>query len=102
MAKETVQAIRQAELNALQIEKDTNAKCEAILLKANEEAKDLIASKVKQALLVADQNKKQAQKEGEELVKAAVLRGEQEIMSLREMAKNKEQAAIDLILSEVI
>lgn len=102
MAKETVQAVREAELNAAKIEKDAAVKSEAMILKAQEDAKLLIAGKTREALLKADEMKKQAQQEGAELIESAALRAEQEILLLKEVVKSKEQAAIDLILSEVL
>ena len=44
MAKETVQAVRQAEEKAAQIEKDATLKGDAIVLKAKEDAKALVLS----------------------------------------------------------
>ncbi len=102
MAKETVQAVRQAELTAVGLEKEAVINGEAIILKAQEDAKTLIAAKTKEARLKADEDKKQAQLEGAELLKSADLRAEQEILLLKEMGKNKERAAIDLVLSEVL
>ncbi len=102
MAKETVQAVRQAELNAANIEKDAAVKSEAIILKAFEDAKLMIAAKTKEALFNADEMKKQAQSEGTDLIESAVLRAEQEILLLKEVVKSKEQAAIDLIISELV
>lgn len=102
MAKETVQAVRQAELNAVNIEKEAAVKSEAIVSKALEEAKSMIAAKTKEALFNAEEMKKQAQSEGAALIESAVLRAEQEILLLKEVVKSKEQAAIDLILSELV
>lgn len=102
MAKETVQAVREAEAKATQIEKDAIAKRDAILSKAGDDAKNLISSKTKEALAKAEQDLVQAQKEGEELLVTAKQKAEQEILLLKEFVKSKEQAAIDLVLSEVI
>jgi len=102
MAKETVEAVRQAELNAAQIEKEAIKKRDEILLKAQENAKTTSSSMMKETLLKAEQDLKQAQYQGTELINSAVQRTEQEILLLNEMVRSKEQAAIDLVLSEVI
>jgi hypothetical protein len=102
MAKETVQAVRQAELNAAQAEKDAIIQRDAMILKAQEDAKVIISTMTKEALNNAELNLKQAQIQGEELLKAAELKAEKEILLLKEMTKSKEQTAINLILSEVV
>ena len=102
MAKETVQAVRQAELNAANIEKDAAVKTESIVSKALEDSKLLVAARTKEALFNADEMKKQAQSEGAALIESAVLRAEQEILLLKEDVKIKEKAAINLILSELV
>ncbi len=102
MAKETVQAVREAELKAVQLEKDAAINRDTILLKANEEAKELIASKTKEARVKAEQELGKSQQEGEKLLVSAKQRAEKEILLLKEMVKSKEQVAIDLVLSEVI
>lgn len=102
MAKETVQAVRNAELKAAQIEKDAVQKKEEILSKAQQEARGLIASTTKDAQAKADKALAEAEKSGAGLIEAAKLNAEKEILLLKEMVKNKEQAAIDLVLSNVI
>lgn len=102
MAKETVKAVRDAEMKAAQLEKDAVTSREAILLKANEDAKTLISSKTKEARSSAELELSKSQQEGEELLISAKQRAEKEILLLKEMVKSKEQAAINLVLSEVI
>ncbi|MDF2820957.1 MAG: hypothetical protein K0R15_1398 [Clostridiales bacterium] len=102
MAKETVQAIREAELKASQIEKDAAGKRDEIILKAEEDAKVKISSVIKEALAKAEQDLEQAQFQGTERMKNAVIKAEQEILELKEMVKSKEQVAIDLVLAQVI
>lgn len=102
MAIETVEAIRQAELNAVQIEKDANQQKEAILLQAELEKDEIISSMTKEALAKSKQDIEIAQRQSEERVEKAIMQAEQEIIMLKEMVKNKEQAAIQLVLEEVI
>ncbi|MBH1942350.1 hypothetical protein I5677_15720 [Mobilitalea sibirica] len=102
MAKETVQAVRQAELNAAQIEKDANLKKDAILMEAQQKATNLISSMTKEAQDKAAKALKDAELRGAEMVEAAKLKAEKEIMLMNEMLKDKEKAAIKLVISEVI
>lgn len=102
MAKETVQAVRQAELNAAQIEKDATVMSDELLSKAQEDAMISISSIKKDALAKAKQDLEQAERQGLELMEKAVKSTEKEILLLKEIVKSKKQAAIDLVLSEVI
>ena len=102
MAKETVQAVRQAELKAAQIEKDAIQKREEILLEAQQNAKAMITSITKETQKKAVSDLEQAQSQGDELVEAAKLKAEKEILLMKEMTKSKEQAAINHVLSVVI
>lgn len=102
MAIEIVQAVRQAEQEADKIEKEASQRAEAIILKANDDAKQLLSSKSKEIQAKAQKDLEQAQLRGEELMVTAVQKAEKEILLLKEMVKSKEQNAIDLVLSEVI
>lgn len=102
MAKETVQAVRQAELSAAQIEKNAIVKQDEILTGAQQKAKEILKSTTKEAQKKAELELQEAEKTGAELVEAAKVRAEKEILLMKEMTKSKEQAAINLILSEVI
>lgn len=101
MAKETVQAVRQAELKAAQIEKEAIEKREIILQKAKEEAKKIISSAEKEDRDLSLKDLEKVQSQGTELMKTAVQRAEREILLMNEMVKRKEPAAIDLVLSEI-
>jgi V/A-type H+-transporting ATPase subunit G/H len=102
MAKETVQAVRQAEEKAAQIEKEAVVKGEMIVQNAKEEANNLQSSMSKDILLKAEEDLKNVQLQGNKLMEAAVQKAEKEIILLKEVVKSKEQAAIDLVLTEVI
>jgi V/A-type H+/Na+-transporting ATPase subunit G/H len=102
VAIEIVQAVRQAEQDAERIEKEASLKAEAIVQKANEDAKELIVSMTKEILGIVEKDLKQAEHQGEELMVTAVQKSDKEILLLNEMVKSKEQSAIDLVLSEVI
>jgi V/A-type H+/Na+-transporting ATPase subunit G/H len=102
VAIEIVQAVRQAEQDAAKLEKEAALKAEAIIQKANEDAKSLISSMTKEVLAKAEKDLEQVQLQGAELMVTAVQKAEKEILLLKEIVKGKEETAINLVLSEVI
>ncbi len=102
MALESVQAVRQAELNAARIEKEASVKREALLSDARQKAKDLVASSIREAQVKADKDLSTAYSRSTRLLEEAQARAEKEVMFMKELVMNKEQAAIDLVLSNVI
>lgn len=102
MALKTVQAVRQAEANAAQREKDALQRKEDILAKAGQDAKALMDTMAKQAAEKAERNLAEAVKRGQEQLEEARLKAEGEVLIMKEMAERKEEAAIHLILSSVI
>lgn len=102
MAKETVQAVRQAELNAAQIERDAIQKKETIISEAVISAKEIISTMTKAAREEAERKLSLANKKGIEMMSEAKIRAEKEALLMQQMAQSKEEAAINLILSKVI
>jgi vacuolar-type H+-ATPase subunit H len=102
MAKETIQAVRQAELNAAQIERDAVQRKESIISDAALKAKTLTDSMTKAAKEEAANRLSSAIKQGEELQEAAGNRAENEVMIMKQLASSKEEAAINFVLSSVI
>jgi vacuolar-type H+-ATPase subunit H len=56
MAKEAVQAVRQAEINAADIEKEAIRKKEVIISESQQKAKEIIADMTRQAQAKAEQD----------------------------------------------
>lgn len=102
MALESVQAVRQAELKAAQIEKDASAQREALLADAKQKAKDLADTRMKEAHAKAENDLKAAERRSMELLEEAKKKAEKEVIFMKELVKNKEQAAIELVLSNLI
>ncbi|MGB4661288.1 MAG: hypothetical protein WBI07_19100 [Mobilitalea sp.] len=102
MAKETVEAVRQAELNAAQKEKDAAQKKEAILLESQLNAKTLYSSMTKEALEKAENDIAKANIRGTVILEEAKEKAEKEALLMKEMAQQKEADAISLVLSNVI
>lgn len=102
MAKETVQAIKNAELSAAKLENEANRKKEEILLTAQQDAKKLISSMTNEMQEKAGRDMAETVQRSKAVMEAARLNAEKEIELLKEMVKSKEQAAIDLVISNVI
>ncbi len=102
MAKETVEAVRQAELNAARKEQEASGRREAIISEAEHNARELVNSRTKQELEKAEQRKAAADQKGAELLEEARLKAEQEAAFMKEMALQKEGEAIRLVLASVI
>jgi vacuolar-type H+-ATPase subunit H len=102
MAMETIQAVRQAELNAAQMEKEAIQKKELLLAEAQQNAKALVTSMTNEALKLAEQKLMAANDQGAKMIDAAKLKAEKEVLLMKEMVKGKEQAAYNQILSNLI
>lgn len=101
MAKETVQAVRQAEINAAKMEKEAFQKKEAILENAQRNAGQLVAEMTKKALEKADKDLAAANRRGQERLESSKVKAENEILIMKELAERKETEAIDLVISSV-
>ena len=102
VAKETVEAIRLAELNAAEREKEAIQKREMILFEAQQSSAALITSMAKEALLKAQRDVNEAINQGDKNLEIAKQESEKEAFLLKEMAQKREQEAIKLVLSNVI
>ena len=102
MAQDTVQAVRQAELNASNMEKEALLKKESILAEAQHKAKEMVTLKLKETQILSEKKLNDANKKGVERLEAAKRKADQEVLLLQEMVKSKEQAAIDFIISSLI
>ena len=102
MALESVQAVRQAELNAALIEKEAAAKREALITEAKQNAKLLVSSRIKEAQAKAENDLTTTGRQSMDIMEEAKTRAEKEVVFMKELVKNKEQAAIDLVLTIVI
>jgi V/A-type H+-transporting ATPase subunit G/H len=102
VAKETVEAVRLAELNAAEREKEAIQKKEEMLLEAQQNAAALITSMEKDSLAKAQRDVNDAIRRGKENMVIARKNAEKEALILKELAKEKEKEAIQLVLSDVI
>jgi vacuolar-type H+-ATPase subunit H len=102
MAQETIEAIRSAELAAEQSERDAAAQCEGILAEAQKQANELYNKMIREAKEKAGSGLETAQRQGDSLAADALRQAENEMDILRKISMNKEQAAVQLILSELV
>lgn len=102
MAMETIQAVRQAELNAAQMEKDAIHQKELILTEAQQKAKTLVASKTKEAQELMACKLSDAETEGAKKMEATIQKAEKEVLLLKELVTGKEQEAIQFVLANII
>jgi vacuolar-type H+-ATPase subunit H len=102
MARETIEAVIKAEEKAALIEKDAVTEGETIVLKAKEDAKELVAAMTRERLSQSEKDLISAQEKCEALMKAAIEKAEQDIIMLKEVIKDKEQVAITNVLSNFL
>lgn len=101
MAVETIEAVRNAEQFAMQKEKEALKERDAILLKAQQDANELISVTTKGAQKKAKSDLEMAQIQGTKVIEEAKLRANGEIIKLKETVSKKEQEAIKLIISTI-
>lgn len=102
LAKEMIEAVRQAELKAQETEKNAEVESSAILRQAEEQANKILEESTKRAKEQAEKKKQEVIRQDEEFTKRLLLEAEQEIAVLHTHAQEKEPEAIRLILSELL
>lgn len=102
MARETLEAVKQMEINAVEIESQALKEHDDIILKAKEEAKKIVSIKEKEAFKKADEEMDKAKNLCNEMFQNSIKAGNEERDKLYKKAKNNEKAAIELILTQII
>jgi len=102
MAKDTVQAIRVAELRASRIEEQAAEEYEAVISKARDEAGRLFDSMKADALAKAEKELTAAEEKSKGMLKEATENAENAINELRELSRKNEAVAIESLLVELI
>ena len=102
MARETLEAVKQTEINASKIESQALKEHDSILLRAEEKARLIISTKEKEALEKTNAEMEKAKILGNEIVQNSILAGNEEKGKLIKKANDKEKVAIELILSQII
>lgn len=102
MARETLEAVKQMELNAALIENQALKQHDEIIFKAQENAKALINSMEKEAIEKAEKKLENARKQGEEIIQQAISNGNKEKDRLLSTVGENQQVAIRLIISQLI
>ena len=101
MAKDIVEAVRTAELDADKTEKDAYSKKEQIIKNAEDDAKNTSNALIKEAKQRAEAMLKTAKLQSEKLFEKANSEAQEEVKSLQSKAKQKEAEAVKLIYSEL-
>ena len=102
MAKETINAVRQAEIKAVEIENAAIAKKEEILRNAHLQAKNIVNEAVMKAQEAARSERCDAEQRAEQIVKAAKEKAENDVNILKTISKEKAAVVIDKILESVV
>jgi vacuolar-type H+-ATPase subunit H len=102
MVKVTIEAIRRAEQQADQLEKAAAASAKDIIADAHTKAREAYEKTLSNARALAQAKLEESKQQGRNLIANALRQAEKESESLKQSALKKEQAAIDLILSEII
>ena len=102
MAKETIDAVRQAELAAEQTEKAAVQEADRLVAQAKLDAKQAVADLTKSAKEKAQAELSAARRQGDELIAKAVAEVQQDCSRLRETAAAKDAEATTAILAELI
>ena len=101
MAKDTIEAIREAELASVSKEKEAKAKAAQIVEDARAAARTAVSGKLSKLKEEDEVQKASAEKEGTALIEKAEQEAASEIQALRERAAGKEAAAIDAVLKKL-
>lgn len=102
MARETLDAVKNAEANAAKIESQALKEHDSILLKAEEQAISIISTKEKEALKISDEEMDKAKNLGNEMMQKSIDEGNREVEELTKKIKEDEKRAIKHILSQII
>lgn len=101
MATDTIEAIRNAELQSDAAEKKAHLDAEEIVRNADTEAAELKVSLTKEALAGAKSALEAAELEGSKLIEAAKSAAQEDTETLRKNAAAKEDEAIQLIIKSL-
>ena len=102
LSKEALEAIRGAEQKADQMGKDAPAKSDKIIADARNEANSRYEKRISEARGKAGSDLEAAKQQGENLIAEALRQAEKETETLRTSAEEKEQKAIQWILSNIL
>lgn len=102
MAQQTIDAVREAERKADQVERDAVQKAGEILRKAHADAERTTAQITSEADKLAQDSLEAARAQGERYAAKAAQEAEQEIAALRALAQKREKEAIACVIAELV
>lgn len=101
MVKETIDAVLKAEQDAEQTEKDALLLRDQILAEANVSAEKLASDMIRDASEKAVLEMEIARRSGKEIALSHEQKAQDEIARIKEVIKQKEKAAIDMVISQL-
>lgn len=102
MVEQTIQAIRETEAKAGAIVKDAEVQCKNILEDASQEARTHKADQLEKTLRKAESMMEDAKVQGTQTWQEAAATVENEIKVLKGLASEKEEAAVSLVISQLV
>lgn len=102
MVEETIQLIRETEAKAEAVVKDADAQCRKILDDASTEADTLKAGQMEEIRKRAAAMMEAAKEQGAQSQKDAMSAVEKEISALKQLASEKEETAVSLVISQLV
>ena len=102
MVEETIQVIRETEAKAEAVVKDADAQCRKILDDASKKADTLKAGQMEEIRKRAASMMEAAKEQGAQSQKDAMSAVEKEISALKQLASEKEETAVSLVVSQLV
>lgn len=102
MALETIQVVKQAELEAENQQKEALLLSKDIIAKAEKQGKELISSMVKEATEEAKKAERNAEEKASIKKAEAAARVEQNIKILQDQIREKEEKAVELVIAALV
>lgn len=102
MVEQTIQAIRETEAKAGAIVMDADVQCRKILEDASQEAQTHKADQIEEILKKAESMMEDAKVQGTQTLQEAAAAVENEIGVLKGLASEKEEAAVSLVISQLV
>lgn len=102
MVKQTIQVIRETEAEAGDIVKDAQVQCKKILEDASKQAQKRKEENIDKALKEAESMVEVVREQGEQIQQKAAVAVENEMGVLKQLASEKEETAVSLVITQLI
>ena len=102
MAKDTILAVKDAEIKAEETIKNASKEAEAAIAKARKDADKLIDDEVRKAQKAAEEKLAAAKTEADKIAAEGEKKAAEEIEKMKKDAAGKEKAAIQAVISQLV